>query len=154
MRLTNDCLAGGLDRKRFNFQVKGDGMNNASILLRSIFELEGVKGVALADYRSGESLNLESRMSGNLDFAVAADSGIIRAKINYIHQFGILDAVEEIVISLVNEYHLIKLLKRYEGLFLYLVLDRTRSNLALTKLKLLEIDDKLVLDVPVLAVSG
>lgn len=127
-------------------------MGNVSLLLPSTFELDGLIGVALADYRNGESLNLESRMGGGLEIAVAGDSELIRTKLHWIYQLGLTGALEEILISLSNEYHLIRLVKKYEGLFLYLVLDRSQASLALARLKLLEIEDKLVFDMPAMAI--
>jgi hypothetical protein len=117
---------------------------NVSILLPTTFELEGAKGVALADYRSGDCLYIESRIGNSVKIAATADSAIVRAKLNYIQQLGLKDSIEEILISLNSEYHLIRLVKKYEGLFLYYVLDRSQASLALARLLLMEIENKLI----------
>jgi hypothetical protein len=80
--------------------------------------------------------------------AARAGSAIVRAKLNCIHQLGLTDSIEEILISLNSEYHLIRLVKKYEGLFLYYMLDRSEASLALARLLLSEIENKLVVEMP------
>ncbi len=60
---------------------------------------------------------------------------------------GITDALEDILITLTNQYHLIRLVtgESGAGLFIYLVLDRTRANLAMARFKLASIEKLLVL---------
>jgi hypothetical protein len=127
-----------VDPKVLNVQA------NASFLLSTALEVEGAKGVALADYRSGDCLYIESRIGNGVKIAVMADSAIIRAKLDCLQQLGITDSMEEVLISLNNEYHLIRLVKKYEGLFLYYMLDRSQVSLALGRLLLSEIEDKLI----------
>jgi len=96
----------GIDLKVLNMQA------NVSILLTTTFELKGAKGVALADYRSGDCLYIESRIGNSVKIAAKAGSAIVRAKLNCIQQLGLTDSIEEILISLNNEYHLIRVVKK------------------------------------------
>lgn len=119
---------------------------NLLVVLPSALEIEGAKGVALGDYRSGMTLGSEARNSSiNLELAVANNSEVIRAKLNTIKNLGLKDHIEDILISLQSEYHLIRLLDKNDGLFVYLVLDRTKSNLALARYKLAEIEKSMVI---------
>jgi hypothetical protein len=56
------------------------------------------------------------------------------------------DAIEDILITLDRQYHIIRILKNPEngdGLFLYLVLDRARANLALARHHLARIESRI-----------
>jgi hypothetical protein len=69
----------------------------------------------------------------------------IRASSSIVSSLGLKDRVEDILITLDTQYHLIRLLKGADGvqhLFLYLVLDRGKANLALARhhLKRIEAD--------------
>ncbi|PZA07735.1 MULTISPECIES: hypothetical protein [unclassified Meiothermus] len=59
--------------------------------------------------------------------------------------FSLQDRIEDILISLSKQYHLIRLGEKYPYLFFSYVLDPGRANLALARLKLAEVESKLVL---------
>ena len=60
----------------------------------------------------------------------------IRAKQRVIGTLGLHDAIEDVMVTLGKQYHLIRFLGPELGVFLYLVLDRERSNLGLGRHKL------------------
>jgi len=57
----------------------------------------------------------------------------VRAKRRVAASLKLNDTVEDILISLGKQYHLIRPLESNQKLFLYLVLDRARSNLAMAR---------------------
>lgn len=107
--------------------------------LDAAMTIEGAMAVSLVDFRSGMSLG--ARGSGlNLDLAAAGNSEVVRAKLRTAESLGFRGGIEDILITLPQQYHLIRLTPTQPGLFLYLVLDRQRGNLALARYKLTEIE--------------
>jgi hypothetical protein len=109
--------------------------------------IEGALGVALVDWESG--LTLGSLGGGkylDLEVAAAGNTEVIRAKMRTMSSLNLNDTIEDILITLSKQYHLIRLLKSADtsqGLFLYLVLDRPKSNLALARHNLRRIESEL-----------
>ncbi|WP_406307266.1 hypothetical protein OH805_02815 [Streptomyces sp. NBC_00879] len=115
-------------------------------LKEAMTSIEGTLGVALVDYTSGMALGT---LGGgkDLDLAVAAagNTDVIRAKARTMEQLGLKDEIEDVLITLGGQYHLIRLLKGRSGngLFLYLVLDKAKSNLAMARHRLKRIEAEL-----------
>ena len=126
--------------------VKGRGMN-IETALKEAMTIDGALGVALVDWESGFSLgNLGGGKYLDLDLAAAGNTEVIRAKMRTMSSLRLNDQIEDILITLSKQYHVIRLLKSSEtgqGLFLYLVLDRAKSNLALARHALRKIEGEL-----------
>jgi hypothetical protein len=109
---------------------------NVDTALKEAMAVEGAIGVALVDYGSGMSLGAVST-SKELDLTVAAagNTEVVRAKMRTMEMLKMNDSIEDILITLGRQYHLIRPLatRSGAGLFLYLALDRTRGNLALAR---------------------
>ncbi|MFE2729157.1 hypothetical protein [Kitasatospora sp. NPDC059327] len=103
--------------------------------LKSAMTIDGAVGVALADYESGMSLGfLGGGHHLDLEVAAAANTEVVRAKVRALAALSIDDTIEDILITLGTQYHLIRPLTRtYGSLFLYLALDRSHANLALAR---------------------
>ncbi|MEU2156833.1 hypothetical protein ABZ532_17755 [Streptomyces sp. NPDC019396] len=122
-------------------------MANVEVSLKETMTMiEGALGVALVDYTSGMALGT---LGGgkDLDLAVAAagNTDVIRAKVRTMEHLGLNDDIEDVLITLGGQYHLIRLLKGRggNGLFLYLVLDKSNSNLAMARHQLRRIEAEL-----------
>ena len=106
--------------------------------------IEGALGVALVDWDSGFSLgNLGGGKYLDLDLAAAGNTEVVRAKMRTIESLNLNDTIEDILITLTQQYHLIRLLRNADGtqkMFLYLVLDRAKANLALARHRLTRIE--------------
>ena len=111
-----------------------------------LLEIEGARGAAIVDIASGMALATGGTPGFDLANAAAGNSNVIRAKLTTMNDLGIGGSeIEDILITLDNQYHLINVLNTTEtqGLFIYLVLDRAQANLALARHKLSRIASQL-----------
>ncbi|GGV58869.1 hypothetical protein GCM10010245_92010 [Streptomyces spectabilis] len=118
-------------------------MQMESSLKQAMTTIDGAVGIALVDYTSGMALaTLGDDKALDLSVAAAGNTDVVRAKLHTMEILGIQSAIEDILITLNDQYHLIRLLtsKTGEGLFLYLVLDRHHSNLAMARHRLSRIE--------------
>ncbi|AGI88359.1 hypothetical protein ACFU9O_13580 [Streptomyces albidoflavus] len=120
--------------------------NTETSLKEAMSIIEGATGVALVDYTSGMALGtLGGGKDFNLEVAAAGNTDVVRAKLRTMEHLGLKEEIEDILITLSGQYHLIRLLKSRggNGLFLYLVLDAGRANLAMARHQLRRIETEL-----------
>ena len=120
---------------------------NIETALKEAMAIDGALGVCLVDWDSGMCLGaLGGGKYLDLDVAAAGNTEVIRAKIRTMESLRFDDTIEDILITLGKQYHLIRLLKNSrdeQGLFLYLVLERQKANLALARHSLKRIEGDL-----------
>lgn len=118
---------------------------NIETALKETMAIDGAIGAALVDYESGMTLGtIGGGRDLDLEVASAGNTEVIRAKVRTLEALRIQDGIEDILITLDKQYHLIRLLNRGGSqLFLYLALDRSRANLALARHSLRGIEREL-----------
>jgi hypothetical protein len=123
---------------------------NIDTALKEAMAISGALGAAVVDYESGMSLG--SVGGGDwldLEVAAAGNTEVVRSKLRVMSALKLNDSIEDILITLNRQYHLIRLLTSTKRggstLFLYLVLDRERANLALARHNLRAIEADLVM---------
>ena len=120
---------------------------NIEVALKEAMSIDGALGVCLVDWESGMSLgSLGGGKHLDLDVAAAGNTEIVRAKMRTMEALRLDDTIEDILVKLGKQYHLVRLLKsarNAQGLFLYLVLDRSRANLALARHSLKRIESEI-----------
>lgn len=108
--------------------------------LQDLMTLDGAMGGCIVDYMSG--MLLGSVGSGvDLELAAAGNSQVVKAKIATMKSLGIEGGIEDILITLSNQLHIIRPTASHEDLFIYLVLDKTKANLALARRKVKSVED-------------
>ena len=121
-------------------------MANLELSLKEAMSIDGAIGVALVDYTSGMTLGTAGG-SVELDLSVAAagNTDVVRAKMRTLELLKLDDGIEDILITLDTQYHLIRPLtgRSGQGLFLYLALNKDRANLALARHQLKRIEGTL-----------
>ncbi|MBB5433306.1 hypothetical protein [Nocardiopsis composta] len=123
-------------------------MANIDAGLKEMMKIEGAIGAAVVDYSSGMALGtLTATNALDLNVAAAGNTEVVRAKMRTMEQLGLNESIEDILITLSGQYHVIRPLtgRKGQGLFLYLALERDRGNLALARHSLKSVEDLLEL---------
>ena len=119
-------------------------MANLNESLQDLMTLDGALCAAAVDYNSG--MLLGSIGSGvDLELAAAGNTEVVRAKLKTMRMLNLNDQIDDILITLGKQYHIIRPVAANEGVFFYLVLDKSRSNLALARRKTVDVEKELKL---------
>jgi hypothetical protein len=107
----------------------GDGRDAAATAveraLRKALAIDGALGVAVVDSRTGQCVGRKDSGSGmDLDVAAAGNTELVLAKRKVVEGLGLDQDIEDILITLGSQYHLLRVLHTAPDLFFYLVLDR------------------------------
>lgn len=125
------------------FQKENETMANINETLSQIMNFDGAVATALVDYKSGMTLGTAG--SGiNIEMAAAGNTQVVRAKMAVMKDLGIKGGIEDILITLDSQYHLIRFLESNANLFVYVALHREKANLGLARMKLAELEHNLV----------
>lgn len=96
-------------------------------------ELDGFIGGCLVNSDNGLILGKHGEGSFDLDTAAAGNTQVVRAKRKTMKALGIQGGIEDILITLDNQLHLIRLLKSNPAIFLYVVIDKSKGNLGMAR---------------------
>ena len=127
--------------------IRKNSMANLTNSLAAIMQLTGAIGAAIVDLESGMSLGQAGGATINLDIAAAGNTEVVRSKIRVMGDLGLNDEIEDILITLTTQYHIIRPLKGKgaAGLFIYVALEKSKANLALARHKINEIGTTLTM---------
>ena len=107
-----------------------------------LLSTDGAICAAIVDSTSG--MILGSVGSGiDLEVAAAGNTEVVRSKMKTMRALGLNDVIDDILITLGKQYHIIRPSSRKEGVFIYFVLDKNKSNLAMARRKTMDADKEL-----------
>lgn len=107
--------------------------------LSQLLSVDGALCAAIVDSSSG--MLLGSAGTGlDMELAAAGNTEVVRAKNKTLQALGLQDTIDDILITLGKQYHIIRPLATKDGIFIYLVLDKARANLALARRKVQDIE--------------
>ena len=117
-------------------------MANLNESLQDLMTLDGALCAAVVDYNSG--MLLGSIGTGvDLELAAAGNTEVVRAKMKTMKSLGLNDSIEDILITLGKQYHILRPAEKINGIFIYYVLDSSRANLALARRKIADVESKM-----------
>ncbi|MFC2506893.1 MAG: hypothetical protein ACFNXU_05170 [Kingella sp. (in: b-proteobacteria)] len=108
-----------------------------------MLNVDGALAAAVVDFSSGMLLAGGGSAAIDLEIAAAGNTEVMRAKMKTMEMLKLNDEIEDILITLGKQYHLLRPLTNHQGLFLYSVLDRAKSNLALARRSLVDTEKAL-----------
>jgi hypothetical protein len=120
-------------------------MANTKESLPKLMEIDGCVGCCIVDSNSGMMLGAAGGGGTvNLEVAAAGNTEVVRAKRKTMKALNLGDHIEDILITLGKQYHLIRPLSSNDALFIYLMLDKTKANLAMARHQLTQVEKELV----------
>ncbi len=120
-------------------------MANARETMPKLLEIDGCVGACIVDSNSGMTLASAGGTGIDLEIAAAGNTEVVRAKRKTMKALNLNDNIEDMLITLGKAYHLIRPLSTNDALFVYLVLDKSRANLAMARLQLKAIEKDLTI---------
>jgi hypothetical protein len=125
---------------------RGNTVADLDVSLKECMNIAGAIGACLVDYTSGMTLGTAGGGRDlDLEVAAAGNTEVVRAKMRTMNDLNLKDSIEDILITLNSQYHLIRPLTstRGEGLFIYLALNKATANLAMARRQLQTIENEL-----------
>ena len=105
----------------------------AKLDLNALSSIDGFIGAALVDSDSGMAMAKLGGGNIDLDVAASGNAEVVKAKRRVAAALKLNEQIDDILISLERQYHIIRPLERNGALFLYVVMDRAKSNLAMAR---------------------
>lgn len=108
--------------------------------LNELQKIAGFIGAALVDTDSGMSAGtIGGNAKFNIDIAAAVNSDVYKSKMRATEALGLSDQVEDMLITIDSQYHLICPVPHHNALFYYLAVSRDQANLAMARIKLKQV---------------
>jgi predicted regulator of Ras-like GTPase activity (Roadblock/LC7/MglB family) len=111
--------------------------------ISKITEIAGFIGACLVDVDTGLMLTSQGGGAVDLEAAAALNAQVLRAEREALHSLGVEEDIDDIVIMLGNQIHVIRPLTANTGLFLYTSVDRKKTNLGMARLQVREVESTL-----------
>ncbi|MBL9039649.1 MAG: response regulator [Archangium sp.] len=143
----DDALLDGLDAEA-TIVEKGFAPSTSNVRdnLTKLELADGFLGAALFDLESNTCVAAVDHPPGrDVAVAISGHADLVMAKQQTISRLELDDELEDIVISLGREYHLLRLCRRQPSYFFFLKLDRAKANLAMARYLLSDVERDIVL---------
>ena len=114
--------------------------NEMAIDLKGLNEISGFIAGCLVDSDTGLMMAAEGSGSFDIEGAAAANTEVVKAKRAAMKMLKLDDHIEDILISLGKQYHLIRPMEKNPAIFMYVALDRKASNLGMARVQVKNVE--------------
>lgn len=111
-----------------------------AIDLKGLNEISGFIAGCLVDSDTGLMMAAEGSGSFDIEGAAAANTEVVKAKRAAMKMLKLSDHIEDILISLGKQYHLIRPMEKNPAVFMYVALDRKAANLGMARVQVKNIE--------------
>ncbi len=112
---------------------------NVEDAMKKLMEINGATAAMIVDSDSGMVL-AQAGGGINLDLAAAGNTEVVRAKRKTIASLKLDDRIEDMLITLGKQFHILRPLGTKQNIFIYSVLDKANANLAMARLVISEVE--------------
>jgi|GEM_PF-3098710 len=104
-------------------------------------DIKGFIGGCLVDTDTGLMLGSEGGGSNfDLDTAAAGNTEVVKSKLQVMDALGLDDNIEDVLITLGTQFHLIRPLEKTPTVFIYVALDKKTANLGLARIQVKKVE--------------
>jgi len=112
---------------------------NVEDAMKKLMDINGATAAMIVDSDSGMVL-AQAGGGINLDLAAAGNTEVVRAKRKTMNSLKLDDRIEDILITLGKQFHILRPLAAKQNIFIYSVLDKSNANLAMARLVISEVE--------------
>lgn len=116
-------------------------MSNTDI--SGLTNIGGFIGACLVDSETGLMMASEGGAGFDLEAAGAANTEVVKAKLSAIDMLGLNDNIDDILITLGKQFHLIRPLEQTPTVFMYVALDKKSANLGMARVQVKKVEQTL-----------
>lgn len=113
--------------------------------ITNLSEISGFIGACLVDTETGLMMASEGGENFDLETAGAANVEVVKAKMNAAAMLGLDEPIEDILITLGSQFHLIRPLADTPSVFLYAALNKKDANLGMARVQVKKVEKSLEL---------
>lgn len=113
--------------------VKGKP-SSLNLVLEKMLDFDGAMCAALADSESGMVLG-QAGSGIDMERAAASASMVLRARRATVKALAIPDQIDDLLVTLTTQLHIIRPLAKAPTMFIYIVADRSKASLAMGRYK-------------------
>ena len=111
--------------------------------MADILSLNGSIAAAVVDWKTGMVLCSDTKQKFDIELASAGNAEVVKAKMATMKSLGLDGTIEDILITLSNQLHIIRTISSNPNLFLYLAISSDGASLAMAKMKMQSVEQGL-----------